>query len=188
MTVTRPYRRARALGLPALRVQILAVSSLSTFTLHNTPWNYRESVPRAVATEYLAEAGHHLFVKEAYAAESFRKSLPSTEYQERYALRFQQVTAELREEFTPLGSAGPTFHSADSQQGGSGLLQPPTTEIAPDVRFPPPPKADPRALLAKRQQHGKSSARLPLGRYARCTPHRWHVIIRVEPPCKSWNM
>jgi hypothetical protein len=37
MTVTRPYRRARALGLPAPRVQILAVSSLSTFTLHNTP-------------------------------------------------------------------------------------------------------------------------------------------------------
>jgi hypothetical protein len=46
------------------------------------------------------------------------------------------------------------------QQGGSGLLQPPTTEIAPDIRFPPPPKADPRA---KRQRHGKSSARLPLG-------------------------
>ncbi|KAA8896341.1 hypothetical protein FN846DRAFT_993895 [Sphaerosporella brunnea] len=31
------------------------------------------------------------------------------------------------------------------------------------IRFPPPPKADPRALLAKRQRHGKSSARLPLG-------------------------
>jgi hypothetical protein len=101
--------------------------------------------------------------KEAYAAQSFRKYLPSTEYQELYALRFQQVTAELRKEFTPLCSAGPTFHSADSQQGCSGLLQPPTTEIAPDVRFPPPPKAYPRALLAKRQQQGNSSARLPLG-------------------------
>jgi hypothetical protein len=76
MTVTRPFRRTRALGLPAPRVQILAVSSLSTFTLHNTPWNYRESVPRAVATEhYLAETGHHPIVKEAYAAETFRKSL-----------------------------------------------------------------------------------------------------------------
>ncbi|KAA8914746.1 hypothetical protein FN846DRAFT_885748 [Sphaerosporella brunnea] len=90
-------------------------------------------------------------------------SLPSTEYQECSALRFEQVTAALRKEFTPLDLIGPTFPSSDSQQGGSGLLQPPTNEIALNIRFPPPLKADPRGLLAKRQRHGKSSARLPLG-------------------------
>ncbi|KAA8912229.1 hypothetical protein FN846DRAFT_887346 [Sphaerosporella brunnea] len=98
--------------------------------------NYRQSVPRAVATENLAEAGYDPFVKEANAGESFRQSLPSTKDQKHYALRFQQVTTGLRE---PVGLLGPNFHSADSQPLVSGLPQPRTAENA-AVCIPPPPR------------------------------------------------
>ncbi|KAA8908510.1 hypothetical protein FN846DRAFT_889424 [Sphaerosporella brunnea] len=179
MTVTPPCSRAHAFGPPAPWVQILAVSSLSNFTLHNNALPPPDPCPTgsilrlrlrcflviqvvslaATASNSDGDSCYRLCSVAGNRSHNYGSIPLQYADWECHPARFERDiwrTIQSDPEWSELEHPGSSI-SGDSQPGGSGLLQPSTNEIARNAHFLPLPKADPGALVASERKRATAA-------------------------------